>query len=91
LGHDIELLAYPHGDSNSQVQRIAVSAGYRMAFGVARGKSGRFNIWRRLCRRNDSLVTFILKLTRWYCYPGWLREETAVGQLLRRVKHRLGP
>jgi len=88
---EIQLLAYPYGDSNREIQRMAMAAGYRAACGVARGRSGRFNLWRRLCYTDDSLLAFILKLTRWYRYPGWLREETVVGQFLREVKHRWFP
>lgn len=91
LGQEIQLLAYPYGESNREIQRMAMAAGYTAACGVDRGSSGRFNLWRRLCYTDDSLLTFILKLTPWYRYPGWLREETIVGQFLRVVKHRWFP
>jgi peptidoglycan/xylan/chitin deacetylase (PgdA/CDA1 family) len=91
LGQEIPLLAYPYGDSNSEIQRMAMAAGYKAACGVDRGRSGRFNLWRYPCRTNDSLPTFILKLTHWYRYPGWFREETVVGQFLREIKRRWFP
>jgi len=91
LGQEIPLLAYPYGESNSEIQRMAMAAGYRAACGMDRGRRGRFNLWRCLCHTDDSLLTFILKLTRWYRYPGWLREETVVGQFLREVKHHWFP
>lgn len=88
LSQEINLLAYPHGDLNSEIQRIAMESGYQGACGVSRGESSRFNVWRRLCRGNDSMFAFVCKLTRWYSYPGWFREETAAGRMLRRIKHR---
>jgi peptidoglycan/xylan/chitin deacetylase (PgdA/CDA1 family) len=90
LKQEIKYLAYPYGASNSEIQEIAMAVGYEAAWGVDRGKSGRFNIWRRLCRSDDTMLTYIFKLTRWYHYPGHLREETAAGQFLRKVKHTLG-
>lgn len=91
LHQEVQLLAYPYGDSNSAIQSIAMQSGYAAACGVSRGKSGRFNIWRRLVCANDSMTSFAYKLTQWYAYPGWFREETAAGHLLRQIKRRLYP
>jgi len=90
LGQEIQWLAYPFGASTSEIQKMAEDAGYKAAYGIARGKSGRFNMWRRICRRDDSLVTFALKLNPWYHYPGHLREDTQMGWFLHKVKHRIG-
>jgi peptidoglycan/xylan/chitin deacetylase (PgdA/CDA1 family) len=90
LGQEINWLAYPHGVSTSEIQKMAEVAGYKAAFGVSRGMSGRFNIWRRLCLRGDTLVTFSLRLNHWYHYPGHIREDTEVGRFLRKVKYRIG-
>jgi peptidoglycan/xylan/chitin deacetylase (PgdA/CDA1 family) len=87
LGNRIQLLAYPHGDSNLEVQQLAKTAGYEAAFGCRRGKSGRFNIWRTTCRTNDTLVAFRLKLTRCPYYANSFREETNIGQFVRKIKH----
>ena len=90
LGQEIKWLAYPYGVSTSEIQRMAEVVGYKAAFGVSRGRSSRFNIWRRLCRRDDTLMTFALRLNHWYHYVGHLREDTEVGRFLRKVKHRIG-
>jgi peptidoglycan/xylan/chitin deacetylase (PgdA/CDA1 family) len=92
LGQEAALLAYPYGKSNTLVQSIATTVGYRAACGVVNGKVGPFNLWRCECHKSDTLQTFIYKLTPRYRYLGqlrsWLRDETRVGQLLRQIKRR---
>jgi peptidoglycan/xylan/chitin deacetylase (PgdA/CDA1 family) len=88
LGQEVPLLAYPYGESNDKSQRMAMQAGYKAACGVSVGKSSRFNLWRRQCDKDDNLKTFTFKLSRWYYYLQWSRNETIVGQFLRKVKRR---
>jgi len=83
----IQLLAYPHGDSNLEVQQIAKAAGYGAACGSRKGKSGRFNIWRTTCRTDDTLLGFVLKLTKWPYLANSFREETRIAQFIRKVRH----
>ncbi len=90
LGQEITFLAYPYGESSSIVREIAMQTGYIAACGVITGKSGRYNLWRRPCESQDSLLTFGFKLTQWYFYflrlLRWVREDTFVGKQLRRIK-----
>jgi peptidoglycan/xylan/chitin deacetylase (PgdA/CDA1 family) len=92
LGQEVLYLAYPYGESNPEIRKIAMQAGYQAAFGVKTGEPGRFNLWRTEINAKDSMRTFIFKLTRWYSYyiklRGWVRESTAIGRYLRRVKIR---
>jgi len=92
LGQEVPFLAYPYGDSNFTVQRIAQQAGYQAAFGVITVEPGHFNLWRTELKTKDSIQTFIFKLTRWYSYyiklRGWVRERTAIGRFIRSVKNR---
>lgn len=90
LGREIPWLAYPYGASTIEIQKMAEVAGYRAAFGVSHGKSGRFNVWRRLCLKDDRRWTFALRLNPLYHFFGHLREDTEAGRLLRKVKNRIG-
>jgi len=82
-----QFLAYPHGHSNREVQHKAEAAGYEAACGISRGRSSRFNLWRTLCHTEDTLPRFVFQLTKWPYYARYFREETAVGQFIRTVKH----
>jgi peptidoglycan/xylan/chitin deacetylase (PgdA/CDA1 family) len=92
LGKEVLYLAYPYGESNPAIRKIAMHAGYQAACGVNTGEPGRFNLWRTEIQSKDSMRSFIFKLTRWCSYyiklRGWVRESTAIGRYLRRVKIR---
>jgi peptidoglycan/xylan/chitin deacetylase (PgdA/CDA1 family) len=92
LEQEVPYLAYPYGDSNHTIRNLAIQAGYQAAFGVNTGEPARFNFWRTEINAKDSIQTFAFKLTHLYSYyiklRGWVRESTAIGQYLRRVKNR---
>ena len=93
LGEEIQFLAYPYGESSSEIQRIAKDLGYIAAFGVNTGRNGRFNLWRSLCLTHDSLLRYTFRLSPWYhslkLLRRWIREETALGKFLCQIKQRL--
>jgi peptidoglycan/xylan/chitin deacetylase (PgdA/CDA1 family) len=89
LGERVQLLAYPHGHSNPEIQQLAEAARYEAACGISRGRSGRFNLWRTKCRTEDKLLSFAFHLTKWPYYARRLREETAAGQFIRAIKHKI--
>lgn len=88
LCQKIDWLAYPHGASTSEIQRMAEAAGYKAAFGIYHGRSGRYNIRRRPCLKDESRLTFALRLSPLYHIVEHLREDTGVRQFLRKVKNR---
>jgi peptidoglycan/xylan/chitin deacetylase (PgdA/CDA1 family) len=89
LNKDIRLFAYPFGISDERIQRMAMEAGYAAACGANRGKKGRFNLRRCLSYADENLSIFTFKLTPWYRSFIYMREDTAVGQFLGWVKHRI--
>jgi len=89
LGEKVQLLAYPHGHSNLEIQHLAEDAGYEAACGIRGGRSSRFNLWRTQCHTEDTLLSFLFQLTRWPYYAKHFREETALGQFIRTVKHKI--
>jgi peptidoglycan/xylan/chitin deacetylase (PgdA/CDA1 family) len=89
LGKKAQLLAYPYGDSNLEIQDMAKKAGYEAACGINRGRCNRFNLWRTQCHTNDSLLSFMVQLTQWPYYAKWFREESSIGQFLRKFKHQI--
>jgi peptidoglycan/xylan/chitin deacetylase (PgdA/CDA1 family) len=86
LNQEILFLAYPFGDSDERIRRLAMEAGYIAACGISRGKRGPFNLKRCLAYADENLPVFAFRLTRWYRGVGYIREETIAGQFLRRVK-----
>lgn len=92
LGQEVQFLAYPYGHSSAEVREMAQEAGYTAAFGQKTGKSGPYNVWRRMAHTHESLPVFRLKLSRWHLYPNWFRQESRLGEIVRKAKHTLlGP
>jgi peptidoglycan/xylan/chitin deacetylase (PgdA/CDA1 family) len=86
LGQDIEWVAYPYGDSNSEIQNMAQEAGYRAAFGGSHGRNSQFDIRRQFCLREESLIAFAFRLSRFFHIFESFRDETKMGRFLRKVK-----
>ncbi len=89
LGKEVQWLAYPHGATSDEIQKIAEAVGYKAALGTHCGRRNLFNIWRCECFRDDALISFAFKLFPWYLYPRILREETNVGRTLGNLKSRI--
>lgn len=85
LGRAVEFLSYPYSARTPAVQQLAAELGYRAACASDRGPWDRFNVWRAQCWRDNSHLSFVLKARGWYDRATWLREETALGLMLKRI------
>ncbi|MGE5753603.1 MAG: polysaccharide deacetylase family protein [Deltaproteobacteria bacterium] len=85
LDRKVEFLAYPFGDSSTEIQEMAEEAGYLGACGVLKGKPNRFNLQRREIHSVDTLFSFRMKLTPLHRVPNWLRRKTAAGRMWDRL------
>jgi len=74
LGLAVDMLAYPYGDSDERVQKIARETGYRAACGMTWGQVGSFNLWRVPIYEYESEPAFCLKAFGMYYPYTWLRE-----------------
>jgi len=89
LDREIHFLAYPYGDSNREIQKMAMKAGYKVAFAALRGRKELFNLWRCLISSDDNLLAFVFKLSPLNRTLRWLRDETMASKFFRKIKHRL--
>lgn len=62
----IDLLAYPFGDCDEQVEKISEQCGYAAAWSVWNGKNTPFSRWRVPLGRNDNLLRFMAKISPAY-------------------------
>jgi peptidoglycan/xylan/chitin deacetylase (PgdA/CDA1 family) len=65
-GREIDLLAYPYGDCNAEVEKLSERCGFRAAWSVWNGNNTPFSRWRIPLGRNDNLVRFIAKVSSAY-------------------------
>lgn len=86
----VTLFAYPFGDFNERVKRIVRESGYLGACGIGRGQWSLYNLWRIPVYENDSKLTFYFKVYGVYNFKTWLREETILGKIIRKLKGKSG-
>lgn len=86
LGQPVRWMAYPFSATNCDIEGLAEKAGYEAAFSGSRGTNSSFNIRRHFCMRDDTLTAFKFKVSVIYNTIARFRDETALGQTLRRLK-----
>lgn len=62
----IDLFAYPYGDCDETTERLSAECGYRAAWSVLNGKNTAFSRWRVPLNSDDSLISFIAKVSPAY-------------------------
>lgn len=65
-GNSIELMAWPYGECDAQVERLSEECGYRASWSVWKGGNHRHSLWRVPLGRNDNLPRFIAKASGAY-------------------------
>lgn len=65
-GKTIDLLAYPYGDCNQEIERLSAECGYTAAWSVWNGSNTAHSRWRVPLGRNDNLWRFIAKVSPVY-------------------------
>lgn len=65
-GEKIDLLAYPYGDCNPEIERLSEECGYRAAWSVWNGNDTPFSRWRVPLGTGDNLPRFIAKVSPFY-------------------------
>jgi peptidoglycan/xylan/chitin deacetylase (PgdA/CDA1 family) len=93
LNIQVDFFSYPYSDSAPRIERLVESAGYTAACAADSGPWNFFNLWRVPCLRDDTPLSFALKVSGWY-YKRTALRESASGRLLRQtvrmVRRRLG-
>lgn len=78
LGEEVTTLAYPYGESNERVQKLAEEAGYDAAFSTDRAPrnhtGNRFQLRRVVVFPRNNAWEILWKAQRWYpAYQDWKR------------------
>ena len=66
IGKQVDLMAWPYGECNAELERLAGDSGYRAAWSVWKGTNGTHSRWRVPLGRNDHLLRFIAKASGVY-------------------------
>jgi peptidoglycan/xylan/chitin deacetylase (PgdA/CDA1 family) len=65
-GGNIDLMAWPYGECNDELEQLSAEAGYRASWSVWKGHNSRHSLWRVPLGRNDNLPRFIAKVSGAY-------------------------
>lgn len=66
INQTVDLLAYPYGDCNSEIERLSEDCGYLAAWSVWNGNNTPHSLWRVPLGRNDNLFRFMAKVSSAY-------------------------
>jgi peptidoglycan/xylan/chitin deacetylase (PgdA/CDA1 family) len=90
LGRSVDFFSFPYSDRTPALRQLVAAAGYGAACSHNRGRWDLYNIWRVMCWRSETQLSFALKVHGWQDRIVWLREETwlgpPLGQIVRRLK-----
>jgi peptidoglycan/xylan/chitin deacetylase (PgdA/CDA1 family) len=81
-GKVVDLMAWPYGECNTDVERLSEECGFRASWSVWKGSNTTHSLWRVPLGRNDNMVRFITKVSGGY-FPTKTLE-----QKLERFKQR---
>ena len=83
-GRKIDLMAWPFGDCNAEVERLSEECGYRGAWSVWEGTNSAYSRWRVPLGRRDNMARFIAKVSGAYLPTKFLEQK------LERVRNGAG-
>lgn len=90
IGKSVELLAWPYGECNSELERLSEECGYRASWSVWKGTNNTHSLWRVPLGRRDNLARFVIKSSGVYALTKakWHRrtEDTTQKAVGRRQK-----
>jgi peptidoglycan/xylan/chitin deacetylase (PgdA/CDA1 family) len=62
----VDLLAWPYGECNAQLELLSAECGYRASWSVWKGTNNRHSRWRVPLGRRDNLARFVVKSSGFY-------------------------
>ena len=66
IGMNIDLMAWPYGECNLEMEALSKQCGYRAAWSVWKGTNTAHSLWRVPLARHDNMVRFIAKVSGAY-------------------------
>jgi peptidoglycan/xylan/chitin deacetylase (PgdA/CDA1 family) len=65
-GKKVDLLAWPYGECNAELERLSAECGYRASWSVWKGTNSVHSRWRVPLGRRDNLGRFVVKSSGFY-------------------------
>ncbi len=65
-GQPVDLLAWPFGECNEELEKLSAECGYRASWSVWKGTNSAHSRWRVPLGRRDNLARFVIKSSGFY-------------------------
>jgi peptidoglycan/xylan/chitin deacetylase (PgdA/CDA1 family) len=80
-GTNVDLLAWPYGECNAELERLSAACGYRASWSVWKGTNSTHSRWRVPLGRRDNLARFVVKSSGMYALTKakWHRASDELG------------
>lgn len=89
-GTNVDLLAWPYGECNAELERLSAACGYRASWSVWKGSNSKHSRWRVPLGRRDNLARFVVKSSGMYALTKakWHRssERSEIGDQRSEIK-----
>ena len=87
-GRTVDLLAWPFGECDSELEQLSAEAGYRASWSVWKGSNTKHSRWRVPLGRKDNLARFVLKSSGFYALTKakWHRYTKERRRLRPRIR-----
>ena len=81
-GKTVDLLAWPYGECNEELERLSEDCGYRASWSVWKGTNSTHSRWRVPLGRRDNFARFLTKSSGFYALTKakWHRRAEVRGQ-----------
>ncbi|HEY0430730.1 MAG TPA: polysaccharide deacetylase family protein [Pyrinomonadaceae bacterium] len=81
-GKPVDLLAWPYGECNEELEQLSAESGYRASWSVWKGSNSAHSRWRVPLGRRDNLARFVIKSSGFYALTKAKRHRKAeiIGQ-----------
>jgi peptidoglycan/xylan/chitin deacetylase (PgdA/CDA1 family) len=80
-GKPVELLAWPYGECNEELERLSAQCGYRASWSVWKGTNSAHSRWRVPLGRRDNLARFVIKSSGVYALTKAKWHRKAEGRI----------
>src|SRR6266550_4758423 len=74
-GVNVDLMAWPYGECNAEMEELSKQCGYRAAWSVWKGTNTSHSLWRVPLSRRDNMVRFIAKVSGAYFPTKFIEQK----------------
>jgi peptidoglycan/xylan/chitin deacetylase (PgdA/CDA1 family) len=90
-GKTVDLLAWPYGECNAELENLSEECGFRASWSVWKGTNSTHSRWRVPLGRRDNLTRFVIKSSGFYALTKakWHRKKEQTENEIPKAEYRI--